>query len=141
MDITPELFLDSTDDWSVLYFEDKECNAGPHFHILIPTIDSQYLVICIITSKVKKQKERYAPCGEDQNVIDVSPSDLACLNIPSVVVCPNAELVQKDILLDRIAQWNQNKSMCGGIPETLKQKIFFAIKQSQIVSDDIKEFI
>lgn len=141
MDISPELFLSSTNDWAVMYFEYKESSIGPHFYLLIPTVEDQFLVVCIITSKVDKQKERYAPCGEDKYVIEVGPKDISCLTRDSVIVCPQAQLMQKDVLLERISYWNQKKSLCGNIADSVKQKISFAIKQSQIVSEDVKEFV
>lgn len=141
MEISPELFLNSAQDWAVMYFEDKDEKIGPHFYVLIPTIEGQYLIVCIITSKVAKQRQFYAPIGEDQYLVEVGPEDLSCLSLSSIVVCPKAQLIQKEILLQRIANWNQRKSMCGNFPDDIKRKISFAIKNSIIVPEEVKELL
>lgn len=138
-----ELFIRNLKNWAVIFFEDRcitDSAHSKHFHILIPTKDDDFIVVCLITSQIEKKAAFYAPTGEDEYLVYVEHKDISLLDRKSVIDCPQAELLDKNTLLNRIKSWEQNLSELG-LNDSIKKKIYSAIKASNMVSQEIKDII
>lgn len=143
MQLPTDVIINNIKDWKVLYFKDRDFpqTAPPHYHLIIPTQENTYLVVCLITSKIQEKRNYFSYCGEDINIVEVSKKDISCLNKISCAVCPNAELMPRETLIDKIEDLNIEKTKNAVISEEIKKKIILHIKKSSIVDEYTKSVL
>ena len=143
MRLPPDIVINNISDWKVLYFKDlaKGASCPPHFHVVIPTLQNQYLVLCLISTKIDQRKKFYSPAGEEKYLVQVSHDTLSCLTKESIVDCPAAELLDRDTLLNRIEELNNLKTVGCEVSSSLRARIKKAIMSSAVVETRIKKLI
>jgi hypothetical protein len=146
MDFPPEVVLNSIRDFCVIYFKDTQHNkdAPPHFYVTFPIKDDLTLIICIITSQVKTQREYYRRVNSKaENCLIPITNIFSFLDRDkkSVIDCNKAELLSKEELRKRIAPHFPLKIKERTIPSYLKKDVCRAIIQSPLIAPFIKEII
>jgi len=147
MDLPPEVLLSSIRDFCVIYFKDKQHtkDAPPHFYVTFPIKDDLTLIICIITSQVKTQREYYRRVNPkaENCLIPVTNDIFSFLDRgkKSVIECNKAELLSKEELGKRIDPYFPLKIKEKTIPSYLKKDVCSAIIQSPLIAPFIKKII
>ena len=146
MDLPPEVLLNSITDFCVIYFKDKQHikDAPPHFYVTFPIKDDLTLIICIITSQVKTQREYYGRVNPKAGNCLIPVTNIFSFldrDKKSVIDCNKAELLSKEELRKRIASDVPLKIKERTIPSYLKRDVRSAIIQSPLIAPYVKRFI
>jgi hypothetical protein len=131
-------------DWCIVRFKDKNFDAHvpAHNYVVAPT-KSANIVLCIITSKVRKRIQYYKknnPAALKALVL-VSKEDFDFIVMPSVVDCNNAEMLSRRELIERIdlnAKFEKTRAATG-ISEAVRKKIINGIISSPLIKPAIKK--
>ena len=140
MQLPPEVLLNSIKDFCVIYFKDKQHSkdAPPHFYVTFPIKDELTLIICIITSQVKTQREYYRRVNPkaENCLIPVTNDIFSFLDRgkKSVIDCNKAELLSKEELRKRIASDVPLEIKEKTIPSYLKREVCSAIIRSPLIA-------
>lgn len=147
MHLPPEVLLNSIKDFCVIYFKDKQHSkdAPPHFYVTFPIKDELTLIICIITSQVKTQREYYRRVNPkaENCLIQVTNDIFSFLDRgkKSVIDCNKAELLSKEELRKRIASDVSLEIKERTIPSYLKREVCSAITRSPLIAPFIRKII
>ena len=128
----------------ICHFKDKAHlkEAPAHFYIIIPTQDDNFMLLCMITSKVEKKIRYYTLTNKKalQSLVYLDKKDLQFLSLDcSVMDCNQSEYIENMELVRRIDEEIGFKIIIE--PDKFQEGLKEKIKQAIIVSPLIKPFI
>lgn len=139
IDFPAEYVLKTIEDWSVVYFKSKDHDPGapPHYFFSIPIKEGVRLILCCVTSQVKKHTERHQKHNPNalKSLVHINPEIMPCFTKECIVDCHSADI-------GTVQDWSNKVS--GGIkvvernvPAEVKKQIFHAILASERVKPRI----
>lgn len=144
MDLPLNLVIQSIEDTlksnKIYLFKNKnyDTNSPSHYHIALSTKDKKYIVLSMITSQVDKKKKYYNMLdkGLSKNVISISSDEINMLDKNSCIDCNQPMYLTNEELFALVK--DEIKFIDIQIDNVLKNKIINAIKESDMVRDEIK---
>jgi hypothetical protein len=138
-------FNANRNEFFVCHFKDTKFNSEvpPHLYVHIPINDKAFVLIAIITSKVKEKKEYYKRTNPQnvQSLVEIDQVLLPILEKTSVIDCNQAESIQIRDFTKRIDPQIGFEIKGVQITSSLQEEIIAAIHNSSIVSPLTKELI
>ena len=135
--------LDKYDNnkWCVWRFCDSNHEKQKeHYYIVVPLYNNDFLLVCLITSKVAKREKHYRKRQPSlfENLVRVGKAELDCLSVDSIIDCNTPLYISKD---DFRSSMFDLSIVDTTIKEELKSKILAKINASPVVKLVIKEAI
>ena len=125
--------------WRIWRFCDaSHKNQKEHFYIVIPVSAENFLLLCLITSKIANREKYYEGSKLSDNLVKVGKTQLDCLSIESIIDCNQPLYISKDDFKKRMFGLSIVNAVIG---ETLKSKMLSKINASPIVKPFIKRAI
>lgn len=145
MELPVNLQIDSIDSFCVCHFKHKKHSPSSpsHFYIIIPIKPSSDFIICIITSQIVKKKDFYDRPNQKalKSLVSINKNIFDFLSKESIIDCNQTELIPKSkfsrIIDDKYGFTIKERN----IPEALRLEIVEAIKNSPLVTPNIKKLI
>jgi hypothetical protein len=146
MDLPLNLIAESIVESCVCLFRNINHTEAkfPHYHIVIPSRENNYLVLCYITKQVEKRIWYYRRFDKTEAInclVKVDRSDFDFLTAESIVECNQAEITHKKAFASIIHPSYGCQVITRNIPTELDKKIRDAIQQSPVVKSFIKTAI
>ena len=144
MKLPISLCIDALEGFSVCHFKDlhHQKEAPAHYYVVIPTVNSAYLIICLITSKVVKICNYYTKSNSAclESIVNLKPSDLSFLRCKSIIDCNSAQYIHRNAL-KKIIKEDTYALIVKRIPSDLINIIISAIDSSPMIKPVIKKAI
>ncbi len=138
----------SSEKFSIIWFEDRtiEPPHNKHYHVSVSINSDQFLILCMITSKVQKREAHYERRGKSickTCLVPIDQNSFSFLTKESVIECNQPILLTRADLLARLAPKSKLKIIArdGSFKDTLKKEIVAAIQKSPLVKPLIKAYL
>jgi hypothetical protein len=143
MDLPLNLLAESIVEPSVCLFRNVNHTEAkfPHYHIVIPSKENDFLVLCHITKQVENRVWYYRRIGKTEAInclVKVDGSVFDFLTTESVIECNQAEITHKKAFASIVHPLQGCQIITRSIPIELEKKIREAILQSPVVKLFIK---
>lgn len=139
---------DALKEFSIIYFKDTKLptDVEPHYYLNIPVDDNSCILLCIITSQIDGQKTHYKRVNNIKaidSLITVNEKIIKCLKMECCIECNQAELISISDFKSRIDATVplRVKAYQEDIPDKIKDKVIWAIKNSPRVKRYIQELL
>ena len=144
MKLPISLCIDALEGFSVCHFKDlhHQKEAPAHYYVVIPTVNSAYLIFCLITSKVAKICDYYTKSNPAclKSIVNLKPSNLSFLKCKSIINCNSAQYIHRNAL-KKVIKEDTYDLIVKRIPSDLINIIISAIDSSPMIKPFTKKAI
>jgi hypothetical protein len=105
---------------------------------MVPLTDNNFILACLITSKIEKREEFYDDKILKDCLIKLTSKQISCLRIKSLIDCNQPLFLSKEEFKDRV---KDIQIIDEHLPKTLKHEIITKLKKSPAVKQIIKQTI